>query len=735
MVEPLVDPTQLKDSYAEFWARAQDFELTPEETAQATQISQPKKHTLEAVALGVTAGFLLYRAYMKRNLKREMKGKNPSTLQHIMNITWQMFLPSWSRIIVPNLVVGYYLGVREAKSGFISDEYLQAIAQNYAKKLGDELHTTSTEAVMEGFTAQVNRKIPAARALETVLSAYGVPPRAMHTIVTAALTEDPKHLSTLPMDSVRDLKVMHLVDKELTRRAKLAGENEAWSAQSQGKQLAWMFAAKKGLIPTGSKRVWKTVHGERVCKTCGPMHNSKASIDAPFTTASGDLWSPPAHVSCRCDVELEGGGSRVSKAFGDDPYDRDKEGHFSRKEERTGEPKRQPSQPRQGQRRPYADPRPTDPELLRLFNEARERYGIVDAAEMTRREAEKIKPEEAPPTRQRQAGRRQAGVPARRKAGARQAGARQAQRRGGARQAGKPARQARPLSARQVARRQIARRQIERDFAQVERNLPRQAKRPVSLPPQRPDEPATVWEPLPKPLYGIFKQHEVRGQVLRTDFDTPLYYHKPGNSYQGIVFQLETYWEDEKQDIVEAMAGPDYRDFTDSTDDEEFHQNEQAPAATFQLPLPEAGKVETFDITREELESVLESGIYMAQPNEDYDMNLVARSGYENSFSRGELLQYITAPSGRTLEEELDYRKPVIVGITHFFPETFTPHENRLTGPDAEQQGMWSLSSRGPEGVKIPFTFPAEFTWGWPVDLDEPTRRLYTREPGSNDMS
>ena len=100
MVDPLVDP------YAEFWARAQDFSLTPGEQAQAQQIAQPS-HTMEKAALGVAAAFLLYRAYVSRVAKKEMKGKPPSTLNMVLNVAWQSFLPSWSRAVVPHLLVGY----------------------------------------------------------------------------------------------------------------------------------------------------------------------------------------------------------------------------------------------------------------------------------------------------------------------------------------------------------------------------------------------------------------------------------------------------------------------------------------------------------------------------------------------------------------------------------------------------------------------------------------------------
>lgn len=239
----------------------------------------------------------------------------------------------------PALLAGYHLGVAEARAGSIPEDDLYAIAESYAKDLGEHYNEVSTQAMLEGFQAQVNRKLPAARAARAVADAYGVPPRAMNTLVAIWNTEDPKRLSKLPLDVVRDVRAKVFIDSHLQNRAGQIGESEAWAAKSQAKQIVWMYGMQKGIIPQDARRTWVTAKDEKVCQYCGPLNRATTPVGETFKTAKGELWVPPMHVNCRCDVILDFANTRavVRKDAPGDPYDRDRNGRFA-STERRGKP-------------------------------------------------------------------------------------------------------------------------------------------------------------------------------------------------------------------------------------------------------------------------------------------------------------------------------------------------------------------------------------------------------------
>jgi len=334
----LQDPLALKDPLV----------LTPPEQQEYTRLSNQRDFsTLEKVGLALGAAFLLHRAIMSRVIK-EKAGSEPrvSTLEMIANTTAQSLMLKWVGMALPPLLAGYRIGVKEAKAGQIPEKDLYEIAEGYARQLGEHYNEVSTEAMLMGFQAQVNRKVPPARAARMVAEAFGVPPRAMNALVSIWNSEDPKRFTSVLQDSVRDVRAKTFIDAQLRNRAGQVAEAEAWSTKSQAKQVVWAYGVQKGIIPPDARRVWVTAKDEKVCKHCGPLHRKRVEVGETFDTTLGKAWTPPLHVNCRCDVILEYTSAprlqlakrlrkiTVSKNQPGDPYNRDTHGHFARRETR-----------------------------------------------------------------------------------------------------------------------------------------------------------------------------------------------------------------------------------------------------------------------------------------------------------------------------------------------------------------------------------------------------------------
>lgn len=392
MTQPLVDP------YEAFWAHARNVtsgELTGTEEGVAQDLTDEagRATQLAEVALVLAGAFWLYRAYMRRRVAQQLASvgrSDPGTLQLAITAVWQTFTPRFVAIIAPALVRGYLIGIRQAKAGTVPEDYLHDIAESYARGLGEHLNQVSAEAMVAGYTAQLNRKVPPARALEQVLGSFGVTPRTMNALVAVWNTEDPKRLTHTRAPSVRADRAQALIAHDLSTRAKTVGDNEAWAARTGAKQILWSYGVARGMIPPGARRVWKTTHGEKTCTVCGPLNRVEVAVNDQFQTGNGPMWTPPAHPHCRCDVELEfnAGGlleaqhqamlAQESVAKADEPaYKRDTKGRFA-EVNTLG-------------RKPFKDPRPMDPTLARLLREAQIKYSLDTAAQATDKQLGRFK--------------------------------------------------------------------------------------------------------------------------------------------------------------------------------------------------------------------------------------------------------------------------------------------------------------------------------------------------------
>lgn len=328
----------------------QEF-LTRAELTQVENVASANSNTMGKVSMAIAAAFPVYLGFMKRKIRKDLEGRKPNEINLIkaMNTAHAMFKGNWVRMILPHLVSGYVEGLKEARAGKVPPEYLYSVAEKYAESLGEHISNVTTEAVLSGYRAQVNRKVAANKAMERSLEAMGVPPKAMNALVSVWTTEDPKVLTDGPTTSHKDNRAKTLIKAELDKRGSQIGEAESWNAKEQAKQVVWMYSQEKGIIPKATKRRWKTAKDERVCPSCGPMDNKAIKVSDQFRMPDGKmLWSPPVHVNCRCTVELAVTltaqkatqiAQELSKARGDDPYARDNSGQFAEKESRTAKPK------------------------------------------------------------------------------------------------------------------------------------------------------------------------------------------------------------------------------------------------------------------------------------------------------------------------------------------------------------------------------------------------------------
>lgn len=334
----LVDPTILVEP-----------ELEQEEAVRSG-------HGKVTAAVGLGAAYLVYRSYMARKMKETVRAKGGDVdhrfLMAAASLIWNSFIPRWVSMTAPYLVAGYIEGVKAADAGNVPEPVLRAIATSYAEELGNHINQVSADAVVSGFNAQVNRKVPPFLAAKRVSDAYGVPKRGMNALVNVWMSEEKARVSDRPLPSSKDERAKALIASQNTLRARQVGDNESWAARTQAKQIVWMYGVDKGVLPSSARRVWITADDERVCEICGPLDGRSAPVGEQFKTELGKFWTPPTHINCRCDVALDLSvtgdiqdeitalleSETVTKAVGTDPYDRDKRGRFARDEGRSAKP-------------------------------------------------------------------------------------------------------------------------------------------------------------------------------------------------------------------------------------------------------------------------------------------------------------------------------------------------------------------------------------------------------------
>lgn len=350
MSEVIPDP--LQEFLAQDPTALADPTILAEEDLAVQEEAVRSGPSVVPVAVGLGAAYLVYRAYMARRMKEMVRAKGGDVdhrfLMAAASLIWNSFIPRWVSMTAPYLITGYIEGIKAADAGNVPPDVLRTIAQGYAEELGNHINLVSAEAVVSGFNAQVNRKVPPFLAAKRVTDAYGVPKRGMNALVNVWTSEEKARVSDRPLPSSKEERSKALIAAQNTLRARQVGDNEEWAARTQAKQIVWMYGVDKGTIPSNARRVWITADDERVCEVCGPLDGKAALVGEQFKTSLGKFWTPPTHIHCRCDVALDLSATgdiqdeitalleseTVAKAYANDKYDRDRRGRFSSMESR-----------------------------------------------------------------------------------------------------------------------------------------------------------------------------------------------------------------------------------------------------------------------------------------------------------------------------------------------------------------------------------------------------------------
>lgn len=304
----LVDPDQQAFDQA---SRDPLEVLTEGERTQAEKLIQDGHAavTLGEAALVIGGGFLLYREFLRRRMIRAL---TPSitriTLQITSDYYWRQFFPVWV-LTTSGAFAGAAGAMVDAHLGNVPPELLERLGEDYAERLGPYLHETSKEALAEGFSSYVNKRLPRRMAAEKAIASIGLSQRQQRAL--NARKAKPIVLSAADLDG--EIDTQNYIDAQLVTRAKQIGDTEAFSVAQEGRQLGWMYQIKKGLLDPDVQRMWVTARDERVCKSCGPMHRVTVKVTEPFDTPVGKVWSPSLHPNCRCTMVLKATVSRNTR--------------------------------------------------------------------------------------------------------------------------------------------------------------------------------------------------------------------------------------------------------------------------------------------------------------------------------------------------------------------------------------------------------------------------------------
>lgn len=337
------------------------FNETEERLAAEVNAAGKQADNLKGVGIALAGAYLLYRAYMWRRLREETAERTPAA-DDLWNLSNRIFKNQLTRIavtLVPALISGYSIGLRQAQQGQITQDWMTKAAEDYAVRLMENLHETSGQALIEGYQAQLNRRVAARAALDRTIDAFGVTPRTMKAVVNVYVAPplEPT-LTAAPQPNRTKDRVDTMVARAIMTRARDIGDTEAHAAKNQAKAIVWLYLQQEGRLPADATKMWVTARDERVCPTCGPLHKVQVGLAEKFTVPGGqEVWSPSLHPNCRCDIVLRGAARPitvgeflketeapelvaksvwgvVSKAVGTDPYDRDRSGRFASQESR-----------------------------------------------------------------------------------------------------------------------------------------------------------------------------------------------------------------------------------------------------------------------------------------------------------------------------------------------------------------------------------------------------------------
>lgn len=345
-------PLELVDPGSAFLASG-DPERFLEDNLPSTDEPQEREDTSHVRAVVLIAGaFIAWRLYALAAGRREIPAP-PMDAESALHLLWRKHAPIWLRVAQP--VISEIM----VANGLTGQE-MEAVAADYAARLGKAIHESSTTAVVAGYQEQLRRGVNPTLSWLRAFEGYGLDERRLRSWVAQQAVQEGPVSDLVRPSSQRAL------EKAMLARADVLGQTEAWHARQVAKSVAWMVAEREGKMPVGTRKRWLTAEDERVCKVCGPLHLQEVWLSQQFVLPSGErLWAPGVHPNCRCELALVYPSYTFEKAAPGDPYDRDAQGQFARQESRQRKVVR-----------PYAEPAVADPTLLAMLE--RIKAGVQD---------------------------------------------------------------------------------------------------------------------------------------------------------------------------------------------------------------------------------------------------------------------------------------------------------------------------------------------------------------------
>lgn len=285
--------------------------------------------------IGVVLGsaFLVAAALMTKQLLEQPTPDSQGAARTRLEQAWRIIAPVWLHAALPAALHAYTLG---SPATATSDE-VRFLAAQYAEGLGDYVHKTSSDAVMEGFTAQLNAGWDRDLAWRRAVTGYGLDGRGMRLYITPLLKRPDSFTGVDIPDTAK-----HAVTLLLGRRATAFGDNEAYHAVQLARHLYWVWQQAHGELPPDAVKRWITAEDERVCKVCAPLDKVAIPLAESWTTANGErLLCPGVHPNCRCRMELSypeietplypGNRLTLAKAYQESEHPRARDGQWRTK--------------------------------------------------------------------------------------------------------------------------------------------------------------------------------------------------------------------------------------------------------------------------------------------------------------------------------------------------------------------------------------------------------------------
>ena len=250
------------------------------------------------------AALAVARVSMVRQVRTEMRGISEPTRAQLVRMTdlaWQGVFWQFRKVSAPIIADAYLRAYKKADAGEVPMSVIFSLADKHAEKIGDYFHETSRDALAEGFTTLVNRRLPAKAATDQVLDAYGLTPRQMRGYTSAKQFQTPVDS---PVPRSIKAKARAYIDRAFTTRTKKLSTQEEHNIDEQAKQFAWMWLQDKKRLSDKAQKMWVTAKDERVCPVCGPLHGKKVGINERFMTKEGAFYTPGLHPNCRCVIRL-----------------------------------------------------------------------------------------------------------------------------------------------------------------------------------------------------------------------------------------------------------------------------------------------------------------------------------------------------------------------------------------------------------------------------------------------